>query len=246
MTALGDAIDVVVLAGGKGTRLRSVLSATPKILAPICNMTFFDVLVGWLEQQGVKNVTFSLGYLAEQVIEKIDAYEGPLSLFYVVEKRALGTGGGCVLGTAEGKASSILVLNGDSWLDLHIGTFFDYFKESGANIALAGVQVDDVSRYGQLIVDDNHFVQEFKEKNSEAEQKAGMINSGVYLFKREVLSAYDRDVAFALEIDFFQKQPSNTVFVYDCAHVDFIDIGVPSSLEAAQTLLKQHFPQVQK
>ncbi|WP_417796284.1 sugar phosphate nucleotidyltransferase [Terasakiella pusilla] len=245
MIKWGDEVDVLVLAGGKGTRLRPVLTGKPKILAPICNVTFFDILLSWLTQQGAKKVVFSLGYLADQVIEKIAAYDGGLSLSYVVEDSPLGTGGGCVLGAAQGHADVLLVLNGDSWADLTIGEFYKAFIESGSNCALAGVEVEDVSRYGQLIVDQEGFVLEFKEKNN-GTSSAGLINSGAYLFKKECFSCYEVGTAFSLEVDFFQKQPAKTVFAYDSAKVDFIDIGVPSSLEVAQTLLTQYFPKVQR
>ena len=111
-------LDVIVLAGGRGTRLASVLVNKPKLLTPTGDRLFIEILLDYLEHQGLRRITLSLGYLAEQIIIHLnDNPRSGVQIDTVVEPNALGTGGGIALAARHVRRSPLLVMNGDTFLD---------------------------------------------------------------------------------------------------------------------------------
>ena len=122
-------LDVMILAGGLGTRLNSVLSNTPKILAPINGMTFFDIYIEWLKDIGVKRIILCLGHLCEKVLLHVSAKNyGPLIIETSIEKMPLGTAGAIRNASHLIKGKRLLVMNGDTWLNTNLRDFFQRIR----------------------------------------------------------------------------------------------------------------------
>lgn len=229
-------IDVAVLAGGLGTRLRDVLPETPKILAPILGQPFLGHLLNWLVRQGARRVVLSLGYRAEEVVAFLQSHEfGPLEIQTVVEPRSLGTGGAIAFARPVLNTDPILVMNGDTIVDISLDAFCRAYFSSGAEASILCTQVENAGRYGQVEIDSRGRVYRFAEKDSTV-TGTGWINAGAYLFGRSVLERIFALTEGSLERDILEKMPQGALHAF-CVSGRFLDIGTPQSLALASEVL---------
>lgn len=237
MTALST-VDVVVLAGGLGTRLRDTLNVgTPKILAPILDRPFLDLLCDWLAGYGARRLVLCLGHLAGAVQDHIRMSRScqGMDLRTVIEPSPLGTGGALRFAMAEFTTNPVLVMNGDSWTDSDLGEFVDQHNRQDCYLSLLCVQVADASRYGAVEVDGNGLIARFREKESGS--TPGLINAGMYLLSRQALDDLAASQAISFERDFLQRQPPGRIRAHIAPTSRFVDIGTPESLGQAGTII---------
>lgn len=229
-----SAVHAFVLCGGLGTRLRSVLSDRPKSMAPVAGRPFLQLLLARLRDQGIGAVTLGTGYLAEQIEQHFgDGAEFGLTISYSRENGPLGTGGAVKL--AERFLSDpALILNGDSYVEWNLAPLLALAAERDADLVMALQAVPDVSRYGSVLMADHDRITQFAEKGTAT--GAGLINAGVYLLRKEIVSRLPNDKPISLERDVFPGLLAGRVYGVACAGT-FIDIGIPADLERAQTLL---------
>lgn len=233
--ALAD-IDIVVLAGGLGSRIRPVLGDVPKLLAPIGSRTYLDYLFDWLSGFGARRVVLSLGHLAEQIVAYVDAHPRPgLSVATVIEDAPKGTAGALRLVRRAVTSEIALVMNGDSWIGADLGDFVTVHGQHQAPATLLCVRVADAGRYGRIEVDADGRVQAFMEKQPGA--GAGLINAGVYAFSPDAWKMIDAASGPSLERDVFAMQAPGALAAYDAGQVPFIDIGTPESLARAAAVI---------
>jgi len=223
-----------ILCGGLGTRLRSVVSDRPKSMALIGDVPFLQLLLKRLRAQGVAEVILGTGYRAEQIENFFGNAENlGLRLQYSREDEPLGTGGAVKL--AQGVLSDpALVLNGDSYVEWELKALTDLFRERQADIVMVLQEVPDVARYGSVTLDSTGRVAEFVEKGSR--QGAGLINAGIYLLRKQIVTGLPRGRAISLERDVFPKFLGKNFYGVVSRGI-FIDIGVPADLERAQRVL---------
>ncbi len=154
-------MEVIVLAGGLGTRLRSVVKEIPKCLAPVGGRPFLGYLLDWLKGQGVDHVVFSVGYLREQVIDFVQSQDWPFTYDFAVEEAPLGTGGGIRLALEKCRENQVFVVNGDTFYPVDLKSIpFNYA------VTLALKPMKDFDRYGSVSVApqpvvENYFSQGF-------------------------------------------------------------------------------------
>lgn len=229
-------VDAIILAGGRGTRLQSVVSDLPKPLAPVNGRPFLDYQLELLARSGrVRRVVLATGHLSHKIEAHYAAHPPPLPVMVVVETELLGTGGGLANALPATESRQILALNGDSlfrWTLPPLMSALDGVGEGGAALAL--VQVDDLSRYGGVDLQ-NDRVTAFREK--QPEKKPGLINAGVYLFDRATLSALPKGQVISLERDLFPRLASEGRLAAAVYQSDFIDIGLPETYAAAASIL---------
>jgi NDP-sugar pyrophosphorylase family protein len=229
-----DAIRAFVLCGGQGTRLRPVLTDRPKSMALISGTPFLQLMLDRLKSQGIDDVILGTGYMAH----KIEDYFGTRRKFdmriqYSREHAPLGTGGSLKL--AEPLISDpVLVLNGDSYVEWSLGPMLELFNGKGADLVLVLQTVGDVTRYGSVALDRDSRVSAFVEKGAAA--GPGLINAGVYLFRKQIIRELPQSRAISLERDVFPRLLNRGVYGLISRGL-FIDIGIPDDLERAQTLL---------
>jgi D-glycero-alpha-D-manno-heptose 1-phosphate guanylyltransferase len=232
----------LLLVGGMGTRLRSVVPVTPKPLAPVGNKSFLQLLVKQLQRQGIRHVVMCTGYLADQIENEFGDGSGlDIEITYSKEVHPLGTAGAVKLAERHlGKVSEFLVMNGDSFLEIDLHQFIHFHREHGALVSMAVVGVEDACRYGTVRVDTDQKVIGFLEKAGS--DRPGLVNGGVYVFARSVLEYIPHGPA-SLEKDIFPRLLSKGVYALE-HHGMFIDIGTPEDYARAQQLCDQLYDTV--
>lgn len=225
-----EKIDALILAGGRGTRLQSVVSDVPKPLAPVGGRPFLDYQLAALARSGsIGTVVLSLGFQAEKVVDHCTRNPPPLPVTFVTEKEALGTGGGVRFALGSTSARHVLVINGDSMFDWDVPALSAAHEGSGLDATLALVEVDDVGRYGTVTLDDGR-IGSFVEKSRAS--GPGLINAGFILFERSILEALPGG-AYSLEQDVLVDLAQWGRLGGVGFRSDFIDIGLPETYAAA-------------
>ena len=232
--------DVVVLAGGLGTRLAGVLDGTPKVLAPIGGRPFLSLLLAWLQGFGARRVIFGLGHLAGAVEAYLEENtpEG-MECVAVVEPEPLGTAGAIRNLAGHIRKFPVLVMNGDTFVDADLCKFLFGHAVSGTPGSLLCTRVADAGRYGSIDIDSRERSVGFFEKSA-AGGAGGTINAGVYLFERELLDIINASDGPSLEEDVFQKLPPGTLGAH-AGDFPFLDIGTPEDFDRAPEILKMYF-----
>lgn len=230
-------IDVVILAGGLGTRLREVVPDVPKPMAPIAGRPFLDILLGALDgKPWVGKVMLAVGHMAGQIVE---AYrlrkEYSFGIIFSIEEEPLGTGGAVRLALDGTETPEVLVLNGDSFVEVDWDMFIDNHRRLGYPMSLVLRKVDDAGRYGRIVLGTSGRVVEFQEKREGAGR--GLVNAGAYLFERRLLAGIPAGRKLSLEVDLMPGFLEEGVggFVTEGR---FIDIGMPESYRFAQSYLE--------
>lgn len=229
-------LEAIILAGGLGTRLKSVVPQTPKALAPIQDVPFLHILLKQMESKALfSKVILALGYKSEMIQTFLLDQSYSFSIEFSIENEPMGTGGALLLALNKVQSESFFVLNGDSFIDLDFGKALLCHRESKADLTLVSKEMDDISRYGSIEIDPiSSRILFFKEKIPD--KKKGFINAGVYLFEKSLFE--DQPVMkSSLESDILPNLLKKRAFAYPCTG-KFIDIGTPSSYNEAQHFLK--------
>ncbi|HQY18680.1 MAG TPA: sugar phosphate nucleotidyltransferase, partial [Ferruginibacter sp.] len=209
--------EAIILAGGLGTRLRSVVADVPKCMAPVSGKPFLAYLINALQNQGIEKFIFSLGYKSEIILQYL-ANEFPnLNTQIVVEKEPLGTGGAIRLACEKVAGDDVLIFNGDTFFDINLKTFsaFHHTQNAACSIALKTMQQFD--RYGSVEISEEHIVTAFNEKKF---LQNGIINAGIYALKVKPFLKFDFPAIFSFEKMYLEK---NTVThkIYGKQFADF-------------------------
>lgn len=223
----------IILAGGLGTRLKSVVSDLPKPLAPIQQKPFLAYLLDYLQSQGVTNVVLSLGFQAQKIQDYFQSRFGAIGIDYVIETTPLGTGGAMrhALQLFADDSEPVFVLNGDTLLKADLHALYDFHQQYQSALTMALCRVENAERYGLVTVKGNSIIA-FREKGKAC---AGLINAGVYLMSPSLLNDYHDGAVFSFERDFL---PNAKVVPHAFITEDyFIDIGSPDDYQRAKVEL---------
>jgi mannose-1-phosphate guanylyltransferase len=225
-------VDVLVLAGGLGTRIRPVLGDLPKLLAPIGKRSYLDLLLDWLRRFGAKRIVLALGYQAQAVIDHLRAHPpSDLTIATVVEPSPLGTAGAIRFARSELRTDPVMVMNGDSFSDADLCSLVTHHRTGGARGTILCAEVEDAGRYGRVVCDNSGQIERFLEKDP-AFRGTARINAGVYLLSAALLDDIAAGQAASLERDVFERMPAGSLAALTCC-TNFIDIGTPESLALA-------------
>lgn len=230
--------EAIILAGGFGTRLQSVVSDVPKPMAPINNIPFLNYIFDYLKFFKIEHVVLSTGYLSEKISDYYKNEFKGIKISYTKEETPLGTGGGIRLALEKCTTKDILVLNGDSFFDVDIETYYPLHAKFKSDCTLALRKVSNAARYGTINLSDTSAIKAFKEKDSA--EKEGLINGGVYILNRDLfLSKTKPSIAFSIEKDFFENR-INELHIFGFEYDGyFIDIGIPEDYKKAQDDFKR-------
>lgn len=225
--------EAVILAGGFGTRLQTVVNDVPKPMAPVNDVPFLNYILNYLKHYGITRVVLSTGYLAEKISDFYGAEFNGIAISYTKEEIPLGTGGGIRLALETCSTENVLVLNGDSFFDVNITEYMAQHQSHHSDCSLALRKVENAARYGTISLEENQQVSAFREKDSV--EKEGLINGGVYIIKRELfLNLTEANTPFSIEKDFYEKRIHELqIFGFEYNGY-FIDIGIPEDYKQAQ------------
>jgi D-glycero-alpha-D-manno-heptose 1-phosphate guanylyltransferase len=224
----------VVLAGGMGTRLRTVVADRPKVLALVAGRPFLTYLLDQIAGAGIERVVLSTGHLAEQFASVIGDRYRDIQIVYAQEEQPLGTGGAIRFACGFTDADQILVMNGDSFCDANLSEYIDWHLDGRHDVSLMLAQVSDTSRYGTVEIERGERIIEFIEKRSEP--TAGYINAGVYLLRRPMLEQFPIGPS-SLERDVFPVWLRERVIMGWVTDGEFIDIGIPGDYERSHEFM---------
>ncbi len=232
---------LLVLAGGFGTRLRTVVSDVPKALAPIGHIPFLQIQIDHWRMQGLTEFTFLLHHQAGQVVDFLESLKAGLlngcQVDCLIEPTPMDTGGAVSHAVRElGLTGDFLVTNADTWLGGGVRELME-----SASPAMAVVNLSDVSRYGKVYFDHSNQVTAFVEKNGQ--HVSGWINAGLYRLSSALFKDWDGG-PFSLERNLFLKLVQNHGLMAVPLQTDFIDIGVPDDYYhfCGRVEAQRHFP----
>lgn len=228
-------MDIIILAGGLGTRLRSVVSDVPKVMAPVNNKPFLEYILEYINKFDFANVILAVGYKSE-IIENYfkDKYK-KLNLIYSKETESLGTGGAIKKAMSYSKEENIVVINGDIIAKIDYNKFFENIKDNSLKNVIAIKEMTNFSRYGIVEIDEKGIVKKFKEKQY---TEKGYINVGAYILNKKNFTNIPKE-KFSIEKDYFEKiveQKTISTYKYDDI---FLDIGIPEDYEKAKTYINK-------
>lgn len=228
----------IILAGGMGTRLRSVVSDVPKPLAPINSKPFLQVLLDSLLPYDFSQFIISTCYMADKIKDACGDHHKKVPISYVKEESPLGTGGAIRLAISSLSKDEeyVFVLNGDTFLKVDYKEMLEFAQKLNAGITIAVRSMDNCYRYGTLMID-HDTITGF---NSAGSAGPGYINGGIYLLKASVLSSVVAGEKFSFERDFLEKYYLNNPIYAFMTDGYFIDIGIPTDYERAQKELEAY------
>jgi D-glycero-alpha-D-manno-heptose 1-phosphate guanylyltransferase len=215
---------IIILAGGFGSRLQTILKGKPKPLADINGTPFVFYLLKNLIEKGFNDFIFSLYFEADKIIDFIEKNKKGLllncSVRYVTEPSPMGTGGAIsFLIKSITIADEFFVVNADTW----IKDGFSVLNSYNDNV-IGILKLDNTSRYGRVYINDENVITKFEEKIDES--SAGYINTGVYKLTRSIFLKWD-GLPFSLENDLFPQLIKTFQIKGVLIQTEFIDIGVP-------------------
>jgi D-glycero-alpha-D-manno-heptose 1-phosphate guanylyltransferase len=225
-------MQAIILAGGLGTRLRSVVPDLPKPMAPVAGRPFLAWVLDRLVEAGFECAVLALGYRHEAIRDHFgDNYRG-LVLRYSVENTPLGTGGAIRLAADHVTAFPVFVMNGDTFVQLDYQAMLAAHRQANSRLSVAACRVQNVGRYGALELAADH-IRGFLEKGGSG---PGFINAGVYLIASEILQSIPAGEPFSFEQQLLVPRLQEIRPLAFRTEGRFIDIGIPEDFQRAQQL----------
>jgi D,D-heptose 1,7-bisphosphate phosphatase len=229
---------IVILVGGKGTRLGAVGESTPKPLMPIDGETvFLDHLLAACARQQFDHVILLAGHLGEQLVRRYaHGRVGSANIDVFIESQPLGTGG-ALHQVGDHLADTFLLLNGDTLFDTNLRALDQALLQNPDALGCIALrEIDDVGRYGLVDLNAEGRIAGFIEKPTSGKVEAGLINGGIYALRREILQHIPRGNT-SIETDVFPVlAAAGRLLGLQCAGY-FLDIGLPETLDIARVVL---------
>lgn len=223
--------DLLVLCGGQGTRLRSVLSDRPKSMAMIGARPFVEFVIAPFVHQGVGRVILCTGHLGNQFEEWYADHPCPFEMIFSRETTPLGTAGAIRHASRVITSDTVIVANGDSVCDVDLRKLLARHAETKARATLTLIEADHRSDAGIVSMDDRHRVTAFSEKG--ARRSGSFHNAGVYVFDRSVIELVPASGPCSLETDWLPTLIPLGVSGFVCQG-PLYDIGTPDRLATFQ------------
>lgn len=236
-------MQALILAGGKGTRLRPLTLHTPKPIVPICNRPFLLYQLETLRRAGITDITLSLSYQPHKIEQLLgDGSSHGVHLKYTVEPQPMGTAGAYKF-AEELIRERTVVFNGDILTDLDLAQVIRQHTERNATATIVLTPVENPSAYGLVETDADGRVRRFLEKPARDEITTNMINAGTYVLEPSVLDTVPANENFSFEYGVFpellRRELPFYAYVPDADTSNYwIDIGTPARyLQAHHDLL---------
>lgn len=177
-------VPCVILAGGMGVRLRKVINDIPKPMAPVAGKPFLEYLILQLKKYNISDIVISIGYKGDAIISYFGKGEKwDINIRYSPEEEPLGTGGALKKAIHMVDDNEVIVMNGDSYLDIDLRKFLEFHMERHAEATLSLAPIHDTNRYGRVEINKEGRVQRFIGKGVPG---YGLINCGIYAFQRNI------------------------------------------------------------
>ena len=232
-------IDAVILCGGMGKRLRSLVNDRPKPMAEINDRPFLDILIDSFAQFGFRRFILCAGYMSDIIREYYTETTASVgwgsphhSRRFIIseENKPLGTAGAIKNAAEHIRSDTFLIANGDSFCSADLSAFYDFHSARHALMSMVVIETQNTGDCGMVSLDDSQRITGFEEKDQQSHSR--YINAGVYLFQKEALSLIPENTAFSLEKHLFPRLIEQNCYAYPTEGRLF-DIGTPERLAAA-------------
>ncbi len=229
--------EAVILAGGFGTRLQSVVADVPKPMAPVKGKPFLQYILDYCIKQGIESVVLSTGYKHEVIFSFFGSQYKTIQIQYAHEKEPLGTGGGIQFALQKCLDENVVVLNGDTFFDVDLQELENQHIKAQSEFSIAAKKMYHFNRYGIIQTLENR-ITAFEEKRAVEE---GIINAGVYIINRTKFLALQLPQKFSMEKNYMEKFFFSKPFYAFEFSGYFIDIGIPEDYEKVQVDFKNNY-----
>lgn len=245
-------MQALILAGGLGTRLRSIVNNTPKPMAQLNSKPFLEYQLEFLKHHHITEFIFCVGYLHHAIQDYFeDGARWNVHINYSIEEELVGTGGAIKLAERY-QCDSFLVLNGDSFFNIDLTAFIGFHRshqtqEQGNNYlgSLALTSIDDTRAYGSVQLDSAHNITHFIEKSENGVapvEEPRLVNAGIYILEPEILHFIPPRQKVSIERETFPAvlQSGYALGGY-AADGFFVDIGTPAGYHRFQEYLQEEY-----
>lgn len=223
-------MQAIVLAGGFGTRLSSVISNVPKPMAPIQEKPFLEYLLAYLCRQRINKVILAVGYKYQMIQDYFgEQYENML-IKYSIEEEPLGTGGAVKKAFEMISENQVFIINGDTFFDVNLNQLLNNHLHTNADLTLSIKPMKNCERYGTVLLDKNR-ITGFEEKKHRI---YGNINGGIYVSSKDLFKKVNMPQKFSFEKDLMEKHIDFLQLRGYLSDTYFIDIGIPEDYYKAQ------------
>jgi D-glycero-alpha-D-manno-heptose 1-phosphate guanylyltransferase len=227
-------VEAIILAGGLGTRLRSVIADLPKPMAPIAGKPFLWYLLSYMSSFDIQKVILSVGYQYEIIQASFGHRFAGMEIQYAVEEEPLGTGGGIRHALKKVHGERVLIVNGDTFFAVDFSELAKTHSARNADLTLSLKPMMNFNRYGNVVTAETRVIG-FQEKQP---TQSGLINGGIYLMNSHLFDELALHERFSFEKDFLEKFVRTRNFQAFISDGYFIDIGVPEDYLAARQELQ--------
>lgn len=224
-------IDVLILCGGQGTRLREVVCDRPKPMVQINGRPFLDILIDNASKYEFRRYILCVCYMGEVIENYYIEKDGPEEILFSYEDMPLGTGGAVKNAEKLINSSPFLVMNGDSFCPVDIRQFLDFHSKKEALASTVVINAENTGDYGLIVLDGLQKIVRFEEKCS---KEKAFINAGMYLFEKDVLYMIPPNTKYSLEYDLFPRLADKEFYGY-ITQERLIDIGTPERYEQGRS-----------
>lgn len=234
--------DVIILCGGLGSRLQSVVADRPKSMAEVHGRPFVSLLVEHFLRHGARRFIFSTGYMGEMIEEWFGRHRGGYEALFVRDPAPLGTGGATAKAMTLVRSNPFLVLNGDSLCEINPDRLLQFHARKRARATITLTPADSRVDTGAVTLGEDDRVLSMVEKPRA--RTAGYHNAGIYVFDRTVERLFPTTAAWSLERELFPRLIIEPCYGFVTASTLY-DIGTPERLAHFQATWKDtsvYFP----
>lgn len=229
-------LDVIILCGGLGTRLKPLVNDRPKSMVEIDGRPFLDILIEYVADYGFKRFILCIGYKREIIKNYYAQRASPVEIIYSQEEKPLGTGGALKNAKPLIHNETFLVANGDTICKVDLNAFLKFHLEKRGILSMVLVKADNSPDYGIVTLDNSSRINGFNKKRESL--SSSLMNAGIYLMHKDIFSYMPESSCFSLEDDIFPEIHQIKSYGFLNTH-EFIDIGTPERFRQAIKILKK-------
>ncbi|MCK4795557.1 MAG: nucleotidyltransferase family protein, partial [Desulfobacteraceae bacterium] len=230
-----EEINVIILCGGQGKRLQSIVNDRPKPMAEVGGRPFLDILIDYVASFGFRRFILCICYMGDFIRRHYQNRKGPLETIFSEEKKPLGTAGAIKKAEPFIGSSPFLVMNGDSFCKVDLRRFLKFHLTTKALSSIVLTNTKDTDSYGNVTLGKSQRIINFSEKTKS--HKNSLVSAGIYFFQKEILSLIPANKNFSLEKDLFPSIVDKGFYGY-VSTKEFIDIGTPERHKKAREIIE--------
>lgn len=228
--------EVIILCGGNGSRLKSIVSDRQKCAAPLAGKPFICRLIEWNAAFGINKFVLSAGHFSASVEEAVSTLPAGLDIHLSVEENPLGTGGAVKQALRATKGKSVMVLNGDSFCPVNLHELLNTHGRTERLATIVLSKSGNLADVGNVSTGDDGQILKFSEKNP---AEGCFVNAGIYLFNRTIEAYFPDNAVFSLEYDVFPVAACKGLYAF-FTDAPLLDIGTPERFKIAEGYFNEH------